>query len=103
MGKIKVLKKAPGSKPVHCTINNCLTNLQAQVGGYIEAFYPEAGGVMIINEEGAVNGMKPNCRVDGVMLYGTILYAGFDDAGNFADCPLSWADVKKAYPEMFGL
>lgn len=101
MEKIYVIAKEPGKKARHIWISNSLENLQRFVGGWIETFYPKAGGVMIVNEEGAINGMMPNCRIDGVTLYGEIIYAGADAEGNFADCPLTWAQAKKVYPELF--
>ena len=101
MAKLSIIVKEPGKTPKHIKANVDLKRLQKLVGGYIETFYPVAGGVMIVNEEGAINGMPVNCKVDGINLFGSIVWAGVDDDGNWTDCPVSWADAKAAYPQMF--
>lgn len=37
-----------------------LSAMQAEVGGLIEPIYPEDGIVILVNEEGLMNGSKPN-------------------------------------------
>ena len=101
MALISVIIKEPGKAPKHVRIKNSLKSQQEQVGGYVETFYPEAGGIMVVNEEGAINGMAKNCRIDGVMIYGVIVWAGQDRKYNLADCPVSWKNAKAAYPQMF--
>ena len=96
--KIRAIIKEPGKPCRTVTIANRLENFQKKVGGWIECFYPDAGGVMIVNDEGAINGMPKNCRVDGVMLYGTIVWVGEKD-GEFTDCPVYWDTLKKSYPQ----
>lgn len=71
------------SKPIIAYTDNDLQSLQAMVGGYIEAVNP--GGnycCLLVNEEGKMNGMKPNrvlYSADGRaldVLYGPIVIIG---------------------------
>jgi hypothetical protein len=64
--KIKVVLCEPGKTARVAEIGNTLEELQAAVKGRIEAFYPFPEPVCIIcNEEGKLNGMRPNRAVYG--------------------------------------
>ena len=59
--EIKVLRVEPGLPPVEKTIQSGLQSLQHEVGGYIECVYPfEDDVVLIVNEEGKINGLPLN-------------------------------------------
>lgn len=100
--KIKVIIKEVDKAPRTAVINNCLTNLQAKVAGYIETVtdYKVEGGILIVNDEGAINGMRPNAKIDGLTLFGTIIFAG-QDGEEFTDYPVTLAELKKLRPELF--
>lgn len=62
--KIKVIIKRPDEKYGHVTgISYKLENLQKTVGGYIETL-TLPGYVLIVNEEGRINGSPFNCWVE---------------------------------------
>ena len=59
--EIRVLLVEPGEKPRLVTVEHTLENLQALVGGYIEAVYPWDDPVGVVcDEDGIANGKVPN-------------------------------------------
>ncbi len=81
--RITVILAKPGEKAYISRIRTSLEALQQIVGGLIELCYPFEDEVCIIcNEEGKINGMKPNRALydeDGRMtdmLFGTIIICG---------------------------
>ena len=58
---MKVIMVKPGEEAVVTEIGNELKDMQAAVGGYIEAIYPYEDPVALVcNEEGKLNGMEFN-------------------------------------------
>lgn len=58
---IKVVMIEPGKEAREETIGTSLEELQKAVGGYIETYYPfDDSAVIVCNDEGKLNGMKPN-------------------------------------------
>ena len=59
---IKVLFVQPGKYPLAAELGTQLSDLQQAVGGFIEACYFTCDDevVMILNDEGKLNGMVPN-------------------------------------------
>ena len=70
--KIKLVLLEPGKLARAAEIDASLAGMQRVVGGLIEPFYPFEEQVCIVcNEEGKINGMRPNRSVkneDGVMI-----------------------------------
>lgn len=70
--KIKVVLLEPGKLARAAEIDASLAGMQRVVGGLIEPYYPFEEQVCIVcNEEGKINGMRPNRSVkseDGVMI-----------------------------------
>ena len=65
-GTISVVLVEPGKFARTEDINCSLEGMQNIVGGYIEAYYPFEEEVCIVcNDEGKINGMKPNRAVYG--------------------------------------
>lgn len=94
---IKVLVKKPG-RPVQLgAIPNTLRAFQGAVGGYIEAVPLRPDLVMIVNDEGKLNGMQYNFRINlngyEDMIFGPCLIVGVDGE-EFDDCPLSQEDLQ---------
>lgn len=59
--KITVLVLEPGKEPYVKDIDNTLSSLQKEVGGYIQAVYPYEDPVaLIVNEEGKLTGLPYN-------------------------------------------
>lgn len=98
--KKSVVIKEPGCKPRHVNISTSLENLQKTVGGYIETLTIATDMCFICNEEGRLQGLPYNFTSCGNPFVGTVILIGV--AGDdFADLPLTFAEVKKAFPEMF--
>jgi hypothetical protein len=73
---IRVLTCKIGEMPEVKVIENTLTNLQEFVGGYIELAYVE-GIMMIINEEGKLQNLKPNFVLSSWdVVVGNVLFTG---------------------------
>ena len=83
---MKALRKRPGADWEVVEIENTLEALQAEVGGYIETVTILSDLVLVVNEEGAINGMRFNMSLCGLQLFGTILAVGFK-GDEFCDIP----------------
>lgn len=83
---MKALRKRPGEAWEEVEIENTLEALQAEVGGYIETVTLLSDLVIIVNEEGRINGMRFNMNLCGMQLFGTILAVGVD-GDEFCDVP----------------
>lgn len=80
MEKLKCLLVEPYELPKEIEIYNTLEAKQKLVGGYIEqVFLPKDDSVVIIcNEEGKINGMKPNRDIGHDIIFGPFLIVGTD-------------------------
>lgn len=78
--KIKCLLVEPYELPKEIEIDNTLEAKQKLVGGWIEqAFLPKDDSVVLIcNEEGKINGMKPNRDIGHDIIFGPFLIVGND-------------------------
>ena len=78
--KIKCLLVRPYELPEEIEIDNTLEAKQKLVGGYIEqAFLPKDDSIVLIcNEEGKINGMKPNRDIGHDIIFGPFLIVGND-------------------------
>ena len=78
--KIKCLLVKPYELPIEIEIDNTLEEKQKLVGGYIEqAFIIKDNSVVLIcNEEGKINGMKPNRDIGHDIIFGPFLIVGND-------------------------
>ena len=78
---MNVLVVEPGYLPYEKEING-LEEMQAVVGGWIEAIYPSEEEVAIVcNEEGMINGLPFNRRVPGGYggVFGTFFICGLGE------------------------
>ena len=73
---IKALRMRPDEAPEQIEIENTLAELQKEVGGYIETLYMGEGVTAIVNEEGKLEQLRPNCLIRGDLIVGTILLVG---------------------------
>ena len=80
---IKILKIEVGEPPKQKEILNELDTLQDEVGGLIECFYLENGAIVVINEEGKINGMEPNRRMGTDIICGPFFICGDTADGDF--------------------
>lgn len=88
---IKAIIKRPNEPVGHvCHIAPTLKNLQMKVGGKIETVYPYRSNFIIIcNDMGKLNGMEPNIRIPGDVVYGPIIVCG-TKGEELADVPVSY-------------
>ena len=84
---IRVITCRVGEKPKVEIIENTLANLQKLVGGYIEVVYLD-DIIMIINEEGKLDGLKPNFLMPHDVIVGDVLFVG-DDGEEFGSLTTS--------------
>lgn len=78
---MNVLVVEPGYQPYEKEING-LREMQAVVGGYIEAIYPYEEMVAIVcNEEGLINGLPFNRSIEGGYggIFGTFFVCGLTE------------------------
>lgn len=74
---ISIYKK-PGEGPKIVDVENTLEALQRHVEGYIETVTIAQDAVIIVNDEGRINGMPFNFWFCGMDLYGPALIVGRD-------------------------
>ena len=80
---IKVLKIDVGQPPVIKEIQNDLGGLQAEVGGLIQVIGLEDDCLLVCNEEGKLNGMKPNRWLGDDIICGPFFICGDSMEGDF--------------------
>jgi hypothetical protein len=87
MTQIQLVVKEPGAPPRTTTAGNDLRSLQQLVGGLIEVVEVGGGVVLVVNEEGKLEGLPPNlyCPRVGDWLLGPVLAVARDpdDEGDF--------------------
>ena len=94
--EISVIIKKPGEKYGHtAVISNTLEAFQNLVGGYIETVSCGGSAVLIVNEEGKLNGLPLNFRLGHLdIIAGTAVLVGVDGDG-FTDTPYSFSTWKR--------
>lgn len=83
---MKVLFVEPNKEPVEHEVANTLAAMQALVHGPIEGIYLEPGCILVCNEEGWLEEMPYNRRVQGMQIYGPFFLCGVDGA-EYGDLP----------------
>ncbi|HCJ56617.1 MAG TPA: hypothetical protein DHV55_04065 [Clostridiaceae bacterium] len=95
---IKVLKIDVGQPPVIKEIQNDLDGLQAEVGGLIQVIGLEDGCLLVCNDEGKLNGMKPNRWFYDDIICGPFFICGDSMEGDFISLTSKQAEK---YAEQF--
>ena len=80
-------------------IPNTLQELQAIVGGRIEAVRFASDCVIICNEEGKLRGMAPNMFIMGEMFVGPIIIVG-TKGEDFDDIPMTFDMFTELMPQL---
>ena len=91
--RIRVLIVEPDQAPKLSVIDNTLESLQKIVGGYIESVWLSDSASLILNEEGKIENLPPNRRLDQDIIVGTFLIVGTNDSEYL--CSLCDEDVEK--------
>lgn len=94
---INILYVEPHEIPYVAEIENTLEGQQRAVGGRIEYVYNDDNTIIVINEEGKINGSDGNRRIEGDVLCGSFFIAG-DDGENL--CSLTEEQIEK-YQDRF--
>lgn len=82
---IKVVYKKPNELPIILEVDNTLEKFQELVGGYIEvvAAKEDASIIAIVNEEGKLEGLKPNIWIGNELIVGNVVFVKNSDDGEF--------------------
>jgi len=82
---LKVVFKKPNEIPIEIEIENTLEKLQELVEGYIEVipFNNDKTILMIVNEEGLLNNLKPNIQIGNTCIVGNIIFVQNGNGGEF--------------------
>lgn len=87
---VRCFIREPGKSWHSEIIEDRLEVWQKLVGGYIETITLRDNLVLIVNEEGVLQQLEPNCYIGGHWLRGTVIAVG--TAGEeFADVPVATA------------
>lgn len=96
---IKTLVKLPRF-PIHYEfVEDNLVAMQKVVGGYIETVTFEDGWCVICDEEGLIKTRPYNCEIEGVKLFGKIMFVGTEGDG-FKDFE-NEKELKQKYPQLW--
>ena len=101
---LHVLRVEPGKVPEEKDIGSDLHSLQAEVDGLIECVYMDDGAIIVVNEEGKLNGMEMNRRLGDDILCGPFFIVRDHGEGDFASLTNSQIEYYKnrfAQPEQF--
>ena len=97
--QIRILLKRVGKKPLVKVINNTLEEKQKIVGGLIEVVDYDKDNLIIANEEGKVDGLKPNLGFDLDYIAGDCFFIG-DDYQNASFKSLRLEDCERICKEI---
>jgi Domain of unknown function (DUF3846) len=64
-------------------IENTLEDAQALVGGYIEIVRLPEGILLVLNEEGKLQGLEANFKLGNDMIVGDVFFTKSDEEGDF--------------------
>ena len=99
--KIEVVIIKPGGRPYVDVIVNDIPSFQRKVNGLIRSI-PDAvdkNSIIICNDNDKQYNFKPNRRINGEIIHGTIVIAGFDnETGEFASLS---KDQQKQYVDKY--
>jgi len=84
MKEIKVIVKNVNCGQETKTIEDALKVLQEIVGGFIEVVTLDNKVLMICNEEGKCDGLKPNLLFPDDIIVGNVFFVSDGDDGEFA-------------------
>lgn len=81
---MRIVKVDVGAPAYESNIPNTLEAIQNAVGGYFEIVYCGDGICLCCNEEGKINGMKPNRFIGQDVIFGDFFLVG-DGGDDFRD------------------
>lgn len=87
MSDIKVIVKIPYAEAYDMVIEDELQSYQRIVGGPIETVPFLSDCLLIVNEEGRLQGLEPNISIRGETIVGPVIVVGLGEE-DFADVPI---------------
>lgn len=95
---MRILKVEPGKAPYEKEMANSLDAIQAEVEGLFEPIYMGDGTILCCNDEGKINGMEMNRRLEDDIICGPFFIVGDGVDGEFRS--LTDEEVQR-YSEQF--
>ena len=95
---MRILKVEPGEVPYVKDMADGLEAIQQEVQGLFQPVYMEDGVLLCCNDEGKLNGMAPNRRLEDDIICGPFFLVGDDLEGGL--CSLTDEQVAR-YTELF--
>lgn len=95
---MRILKIEPGKAPYVKEMADGLEAIQQEVQGLFQPVYMEDGVLLCCNDEGKLNGMAPNRRLEDDIICGPFFLVGDDLEGSL--CSLTDEQVAR-YTELF--
>ena len=80
---MKILIVEPNKEPYESLLENKLEAMQKIVGGNIEVVNLDQNTALVCNEEGKLDGLEGNRRVDHDVIAGTFFIVGDNNEGEF--------------------
>ncbi len=90
---ITVLKVEPQKAPYVKEISNDIRGSQSEVEGLIDCVYLADGCIAVVNDEGKINGMELNRRLENDIIAGPFFICNADREGGFSS--LTEAQIEK--------
>jgi len=81
---IKIIIKKPHENQELKVVTNEFKDFQKIVGGYIEIVEITKDILMVCNEEGKLNNLRPNLLIPNDTVVGTVFFCSEDENTNFA-------------------
>lgn len=94
---MRILKVEPGKLPQAKLIDNTLEAMQAEVEGLIDIVPAGRGMVLVVNDEGKLNGMQPNRWIGDDIICGPFFVAAEGENGELKSLNYTQLKVASAY------
>lgn len=84
---IRIVRKQVGKEAEVVSIPNTLEALQSEVSGYIEVVHVGSGILLVLNEEGKLEGLEPNFNLGHDTIVGNVFFTKGvgEDFGSLTD------------------
>lgn len=94
---MRILKVEPNQVPIVKLIDNTLEAMQAEVEGLIDVVPAGRGMVLVVNDEGKLNGMQPNRWIGDDIICGPFFVAAEGENGELKSLNYTQLKVASAY------
>lgn len=94
---MRILKVEPNQVPIVKLIDNTLEAMQAEVEGLIDIVPAGRGMVLVVNDEGKLNGMQPNRWIGDDIICGPFFVAAEGENGELKSLNYTQLKVASVY------